>query len=87
MNDSQVPVPDKERLPDDPLHPSGERLQVEFVAAEPSPSGGAVAIDLRGPRKTDPRTRKEVYVTRRFLLSPQGARLLIREIHSVLDQV
>ena len=85
MCEPKFPVPEAERLPDDPLHPSGVRLQVSQLAVARSPSGAAVAIDLLCPRKTDPRSLKEVFVTRRFLLSKKGANSLVVEIQKYLD--
>ena len=85
MREPKFPVPEAERLPDDPLHPSGVRLQVSQLVVERSPSGDAVAIDLLCPRKTDPRTLEEVFVTRRFLLSPEGAQTLLDEVRRALE--
>ena len=85
MREPKFPVPEAERLPDDPLHPSGVRLPVSQLVVGPSPSGAAVAIDLLCPRKTDIRTLEEAYVTRRFLLSKEGARSLVGEILRALE--
>ena len=40
MRDLKFPVPEAERLPDDPIHPSGVRLQVSQLAVERSPTDG-----------------------------------------------
>ena len=59
-------------------------LEVELV-----PSGedlAAISLDFRCPRKTDVWNRKDVFVTRRFLLSKEGARSLVHEILQALDQ-
>ena len=88
MTDSNFPVPPIRPLPGDPTHPSGLRLPVSAVVSQPTgaDANADIALHLRCPRKTDAQTLEEVYVTRRFLLSKEGARSLVHEILQALDQ-
>ena len=86
MSEPKFPVPDAQLLPGDPLHPRDARLPVSGVAAALVPNPQVVRLDLRCPRKTDVGTREDVFVTRRFLLSKEGARSLVHEILQALDQ-